>query len=225
MKRLINLSFLTITLFVNNISAQAVLNTFPENPDTNARYIIYIHGEIIEQQSTLNAVDEITGEYEFNQITNHLASEGFTVIAEPRLQHAKVMLSSINTINQITGMLNKKLKPENITLVGVDKGGIITLHVSTGLTNPDINYVVINTCNTFIENKYQKRDHALCGNLLSIYEKEDKDCKSCQTLFTRIKCDGQVNEVELKNKKNELKKYKADNEIMGLIVNWAKGNL
>jgi hypothetical protein len=50
-------------------------------PDPEAKYLIYLHGKIIETQGVLPPVSERHGAYEFAEIVAAWQRQGFTVIA------------------------------------------------------------------------------------------------------------------------------------------------
>lgn len=71
-------------LFVLAAMAQrgAILDRIPEHPDRSARYVIYLHGRIIEDKGP-RPTHEQWGVYEYRKILETLASAG-TVISEQR---------------------------------------------------------------------------------------------------------------------------------------------
>src|SRR6186713_172794 len=64
-------------------AAERVLDRLPEKPDPAGRYVIYLHGRIIEDQGR-RPTSPVWGVYEYDQILARLATDGATVVSEQR---------------------------------------------------------------------------------------------------------------------------------------------
>jgi hypothetical protein len=62
----------------------SIRSDVPAQPRPDARYLIYLHARIIEEQGTPRPSDERFGPYEYQQILDTLAASGAEVITEQR---------------------------------------------------------------------------------------------------------------------------------------------
>ncbi len=149
----------------SNIHQQA-----PNNPDHTKRYLFYFHGLIVEEAG-IRPQSEEHGYYEYEMILEAFASEGFVVISEARAKGTQIKPYAEKIVSQIKKLLADKVLPENITIVGASKGGIISAYVSCMLREQKINYV-------FLAGLFEKcltdENLKLYGNVLSIHDRSDK---------------------------------------------------
>jgi hypothetical protein len=142
----------------------------PENPDSTKRYLFYLHGLIVEEAG-IRPQSEEHGYYEYEMILEAFASEGFIVISEARAIGTQIKPYAEKIVSQIKKLLENKVLPENITIVGASKGGIISAYVSCMLREQKINYV-------FLAGLFEKcltdENLKLYGNVLSIHDRSDK---------------------------------------------------
>jgi hypothetical protein len=142
----------------------------PENPDSTKRYLFYLHGLIVEEAG-IRPQSEEHGYYEYEMILRAFASEGFIVISEARAKGTQIKPYAEKIVSQIKKLLENKVLPENITIVGASKGGIISAYVSCVLREQKINYV-------FLAGLFEKcltdENLKLYGNVLSIHDRSDK---------------------------------------------------
>ena len=114
----------------------------PEHPDSTQRYLFYLHGLIVEEAGIRPKSDE-HGYYEYELILENLASEGFIVISEAREKGTEIKAYAEKIVSQIRELLAHRVPPENITVVGASKGGIIGSYVSAMLQDQRLNYVIL----------------------------------------------------------------------------------
>jgi hypothetical protein len=156
---------------------------FPASIDPAKRYLFYLHGKIIEDQG-LPAISPDFGEYEYAAILEKLASYGFVVISEQRPKNTDPVAYAQKIVAQITLLLDAKVPPGQITVVGASKGAAIATLVSYQLKNEQANFVLIGTCHPDTVAEWKQNQITLYGNILSIYDFADHEYSgSCQELF------------------------------------------
>ncbi len=156
-----------------------VLESPPENADPAARYVFYLHGQIIETAGRRPTHPQF-GIYEYDAILNALAESGAQVISEQRPPNSDVGSFASRVADQVQSLLSKGVPATQITVVGFSKGGRIAIATSSLLREP-ISYVFLAACNAgvFNEEAYQ-----VSGRVLSIYEESDQIGISCSPLLT-----------------------------------------
>src|SRR5262245_3082316 len=79
------IAFVGALLTCQGVLAQrgVVLDRVPKAPDAKPRYVIYLHGRIIEDQGR-RPTSATWGTYEYQQILDRLAADGLTVVSEQR---------------------------------------------------------------------------------------------------------------------------------------------
>jgi hypothetical protein len=156
---------------------------FPDSIDSSKRYLFYLHGRIIEEQG-LQAVSPEFGPYAYQAILERLASFGFTVISEQRLKDTDVTDYAKIVLGQIDSLIQAEVPANQITVVGASKGAIIAATVSHLSQNPDLNFVLLGTCNADIVTDMIQSQMNLYGNVLAIYDSADVEFSgSCRELF------------------------------------------
>lgn len=198
----------------------AVLADVPQKADPTALYLFYLHGRIIEEKGT-RPTDERYGVYEYEQILETLSREGFTVISEARAKGTDPKQYARKVVGQIQTLIGKNVPPRNITVVGASKGAVITLLVSTGLRNRDVNFVVMANCNDWVMTNF---DVDLYGNVLSIYDYRDEFGETCRKFFDKATGLNKSKEIVLKLGTGHAVLYKPLREWIDPTVEWARGN-
>ena len=174
---------------MNNMIIQDV----PENPDSTQRYLFYLHGLIVEEAGIRPKSDE-HGYYEYELILENLASEGFIVISEAREKGTEIKAYAEKIVSQIRELLAHRVPPENITVVGASKGGIIGSYVSAMLQDQRLHYVIL----AGLFDKCLKDENLkLYGNVLSIHDRSDKLPITPALFFQRSEGLGNFKEIVL----------------------------
>jgi hypothetical protein len=155
---------------------------FPISIDPNRRYLLYLHGKIIEDQG-IPAVNPDFGEYEYGAILEKFAGYGFTVISEPRPINTDGEEYAKKVAGQVQALLDTGVPAENISVVGASKGGGIAIHASHLIGYPDIRYAILAICSPEEIAGLKKSGVTLSGKVLSIYDSEDTLAGSCRDLF------------------------------------------
>lgn len=152
-----------------------------------------MHGAWIERYGR-NKPHPKHGYYEYDRIVDYFSQKGFIVISEARSGNISTEVYARKIASQIKDLLNQGVPPQNITIIGHSKGGIMTLIVASLLENPKINYVVMAGCGkkgTRFRPKYEeflsKYSPRLSGKILSTYDSSDRVAGSCQEAFDKAK--------------------------------------
>ncbi len=165
-------------------STRAIFSQMPEQVNPQARYVIYLHGRIVEEQGPDNPTDPRFGVYDYSGILNALAADGNQVISEVRPRYTDSLEYVSHVVEQVNTLLNAGVAPENITVVGVSKGGAIAIFVSSELDNDQVNYVILaGSCQ--VSSLEQDKNILFHGRVLSIYETSDEYGQSCQEIANR----------------------------------------
>jgi len=161
--------------------AASVLSDVPAKPDTGARYLIYLHGRILELQGR-KAVSPDFGPYQYDAILDALAARGFTVVAELRTFDAGDAFVE-KVAGQVRRLLKAGVPAGNVTVAGFSKGGGLAVAVSAKLSEPGVNFVFMAGCAK--EPAWVESRAGVKGRLLSLYDESDRFEPSCQALFAR----------------------------------------
>ncbi|MBU1567248.1 MAG: hypothetical protein KJ630_16685 [Proteobacteria bacterium] len=153
----------------------------PNNPDFTKRYLFYLHGLIVEEAG-IRPKSEEHGYYEYALILEALAEEGFTVISEARKKGTEIKPYAENIVSQVKTLLANDVPPDNITIVGASKGGVISAYVSNMLQDKRINFVILSG---LFEKCLIDKNLKLYGNVLSIHDRSDKQSMTPALYFER----------------------------------------
>lgn len=173
--------FVTALVCTLPVSAVAQLSDVPDAPKVDAKYLIYLHGIGIEKVGVWKANEDYRG------IVKAFEKQGFIVISEVRSSDTKPNEYGKKVASQVKALSTKGVPPENITVVGYSKGGLITLWAAAAGDNPKVNYVVLAGCvqkgsefySTYASNVAPKMN----GRILSMYDAADPDRGTCKDFF------------------------------------------
>lgn len=173
--------------------AGTVLPSFPQKPDPSLRYVVYLHGRIVEEQGP-KAVSPEFGPYELDAIHRALARPGIVVIGEVRPKDSDPEASARKVAGEIRKLLTAGVPGDHVTVVGASKGALITMLVSTALPDPEIRYVLMGNCNAWVPRNFKVDLH---GEILSIFDASDEVGQSCGPLFEQSRRLGRRHEIKL----------------------------
>jgi len=170
-----------------------ILQRVPNLPVKTDRYLFYLHGLIVEEAG-IRPKSEEHGYYEYEGILQELAQEGFVVISEARAKGTEIRPYAEKLVTEIRFLLDNQVPPENISVVGASKGGVIAAYASMLLAEKDVNFV-------FLAGLFEKcltdANLKLYGKVLSIHDKSDKLTQTPQLYFQRSKGLGAFKEIVL----------------------------
>lgn len=154
----------------------SVLSGPPDHPVGEARYVIYLHGAILESRGA-NAVHPEYGRYEYAAILDSMARRGAVVLSELREQGTDGAAYAARVAAWVDTLLSSGVPPEHVTVMGFSKGGGIAMRASSLISNGRVNYVFMACCPREMaewpEVKYR-------GRILSIHESSDTFAGSCR---------------------------------------------
>ncbi|MEO8276954.1 MAG: hypothetical protein ABI639_12105 [Thermoanaerobaculia bacterium] len=202
------------------------LEAFPANPDPALRYVVYLHGRIVEDQGR-KAVSPELGPYQFDEIVAALQTaaggDGSVVVAELRKKDADASRSATHTAMEIRRLLAGGVAASAITVVGASKGGVIAMLVSTQVENDDVGYAILGGCSEDVVKGMFGGRISLHGRVLSIFEKTDPIGRSCQAILSGSKGLKQSAELELNTRLRHGFLYKPLVEWVAPVEAWIAG--
>ncbi|ASW74010.1 hypothetical protein IQ37_07260 [Chryseobacterium piperi] len=138
---------------------------------TEKKYIFFLHNKFLEQNLSGTFEPNYGVKAEYNEILESFRKDGFIVLSEKRKPKTDAIDYAKKVVHQIDSLLAKGIKSNNITVIGLSKGGYIAQYVSTYAENPNLNFVFIGS---FEDSDIEEMPEInFCGNILTIYEKSD----------------------------------------------------
>src|SRR5215467_1113356 len=194
------LMIVSVVMFYGLLLCQALLaqgsavhERLPDKLDVKERYVIYLHGKIIEDEGRRPTHPQ-WGVYEYDQILKAIAKDGFVVISEQRTAMTDMDQFAKHVADQVQSLLRAAVPAEKISVVGFSKGGGIAIRTSALLQNPRVNFVFLAACGS---GDFSKTDIRVAGRILSIFERSDEVGRSCKSLFAKAGTTGKQSEIEI----------------------------
>jgi len=160
-----------------------VYHAMPQIIDPDARYLIFLHGSLLEEEGT-DATHPDYGRYAYDEIIEGLRVPDTNVISVIRPPDTKIKRYAARVVDQIEELLQAGVSPSHITVIGFSKGGNIAILASAELENETLNFGLLGACGEWLETVPES---AMMGRVLSIYDTGDESAGSCQSLFDRSK--------------------------------------
>lgn len=208
----------------------AALSDVPDSPKTDVLYVIYLHGAGVEKLGTMKADEDYHG------IIKALEEKGFTVISEVRFSGGPsisgVTRGGVRPIDygkkvagQVKKLMEKGVPPDNITVAGFSKGGMIALVTAAAGENARVHYVVLAGClqpgKEFYDNYLDNVAPKMKGRILSMYDAADPDFGSCQEFFARAGENVIGKEIKFETKQGHALFKKPAELWMNPLAEWA----
>ena len=193
-----------------------VHDRLPGMPDVRARYVIYLHGRIIEDQGR-RPTHATWGTYEYQQILDRLAADDLVVVSEQRKPMTDMDVFASRVADQVRTLLRAGLPPEHVTVVGFSKGGGIAIRASALLQNPRINFVFLAACG---DGDFSGSTIKVWGRILSVYEASDDVGGSCQSLFAMSGATGERSEVRINLGEQHGAFFRPHAEWLSPVLKW-----
>jgi len=160
---------LLAALIVPGAAGAEILAAPPDRPDPARMYLVYSHGQIVEG-SDGRPVSAEFGPYEYAEILERLSHEGFVVISGIRAANADLEDEARKLQVQVRALLDAGVPAHHVVVVGVSKGGMITIRAAHLLANPEIRYVILSS---FFAPYATRADYLPYGEILSIQDASD----------------------------------------------------
>jgi hypothetical protein len=189
---------------------------FPETIDPQARYLFYLHGQIVEDKG-LRPVHPRLGVYEYEAIRDTLAARGPVVISEARTSGTDVWKYAQKVTAQVNRLLAAGVPPEHITVAGHSKGGAIAILTSSLLQNDRVNHVLLACCGDWMATNPHVQ---LSGRILSIYDISDHLAGSCLEAFDRASKPMNTKEIRLDTGHGHGAFYRPMREWIDPLMEW-----
>ena len=189
----------------------------PTSINAESRYLFFMHGKIVEKKG-IPATSRRYGDYDYLDMLDTFASNGFNVISETRSSGTDVHDYAFKITDQVVELIRSGVPASHITVSGFSKGGRMTMIVSSILNNKDINYVVLAGCR--LSNRYDY-DLNPSGRVLSIYDISDDTFGSCSGVFEEGNINLVTNEIVLDTGKGHGVFYTPITEWVKPMMSWA----
>jgi len=201
------------------LSAQSpprVRDRLPEHVDPHARYVIYLHGRIIEDKGR-RPTDSNWGVYEYDKVLEALARDGAVVISEQRQPNTDMDQFASHVVEQVHQLLRGGALPERVSVVGFSKGGAIAIRASSLLHDPRVNFVFMAACG---DGDFSRSTLNVSGRILSIFEESDEVGRSCKGLFAKSTSKAPPSETEIHVGEHHGTFYRPREEWLRPVLQW-----
>jgi hypothetical protein len=196
----------------------ATLLTGPGTAQSTPRYLIYLHGRIVEDQGR-QPTSPVFGLYDYDGILDSLRGAGFTVFSEQRPPRTDSEAYAAHVAGQIDSLLRAGAPPHSITVLGFSKGGWIAILTSARLQNPDLSFIFLGACGPWA---FAPELH-VAGRLLSLYETSDSLGGTCAPMFAHQSPGSRSREVALSLGLGHGTFFRPRPEWLAPAVAWARG--
>jgi dienelactone hydrolase len=161
--------------------------------DPHARYVIYLHGRIIEEEGRHPTSPQF-GVYDYDDILRAFADAGLQVISEARPKGTQVGAYAHTVAGEVGQLLDAGVPADHITVVGFSKGGGIAIVTSSLVKVAGVRYVFLAAC---FAPRPGDPVFPVTGHVLSIHEASDDIGLSCAPLFARSPQVAETREIEI----------------------------
>jgi len=208
----------SVDALVGGAQRLAILDRLPDPPNPDSRYIIYLHGRIIEDEGP-RPTHPVYGVYEYRRILEALAADGAVVISEQRPPMTDMDAFARHVADQARDLLRAGVAPEHVSIVGFSKGGGIAIRASALLENPRINFVFLAACG---DGDFSDTDLRVWGRILSVHEATDEIGRSCRGLFDKAGETGPRSEIEIHVGERHGTFYRPHAEWLDPVRRWVR---
>jgi len=204
---------LSMTGYVSAAYARQASYDMPANINSSTEYLFFLHNYYVEK----NGPD---GDCKYYELLNAFADSGFTVISEVRSGKIIPCAYAEKIVGQIRTLLDAGVPPENITVAGHSKGGVIALCVSSKLGNPKVNFVVMAGCEIKPLLEAYPDYRTLKGRFLSIYASSDSVASSCDSAFSPVSEGISSAEIRLESEGGHTLFFKPERIWLNPVILW-----
>lgn len=211
----LSLIFLALSMigYVSASHARQVSYDMPTNINSSAQYLVFLHNYYVEK----NGPD---GDCKYYDLLNMFADSGLTVISEIRSGEIIPCVYAEKIVGQIRTLLDAGVPPENITVAGNSKGGVIALCVASKLGNPKVNFVVMAGCEIKSLLDAYPDYRTLKGRFFSIYASSDSVARSCNIVFSLASEGFSSTEIRLGSEGGHTLFFKPEKIWLTPIMDW-----
>ena len=201
--------------FASILYAKPASYEMPSTIDRSAQYLFFLHNYYVEKHGP-------NGACKYHDILKAFSDNGSTVISEVR--SGKIVPSEYakKIVRQVKRLLDAGVPPENITIAGHSKGGVITLCVASQLRSPKIGFIVMAGCEIKPLVQAYPDFSQLKGDFLSIYALSDTIAGSCQKAFSKASIGFSNKEIQLKSDKGHQLFFQPEIIWIEPVMTWVK---
>ena len=191
------------------------------------KYLFYFHGSYVEDSGPYTVNRIYNTRYEVDNIVRTFSRMGFFVISEYRPRGADAGTYADKLADEVSNLIETGVPPDNITIVGHSKGGLIAMMAAARLQIPEVNFVLMAACSRslrrggytqFVSRESQK----MSGRMLFITERRNTEAGSCREALMRARDNVISEERMLDTGKGDGLFYKPEPAWIDLIEAWAK---
>lgn len=190
----------------------------PASPDTKARWLLYLHGRIVEMQGR-EARSPDFGPYRYDAILEAMAGRGFEVVSEVRPPTTGPGYAK-RVAEQVGRLREAGVPAERITVVGASKGGLLALGAAAEIAHPGVSYVVLAGCGP----DSVALGPRLRGRVLSVHDEGDRFSPSCRDTFAAAPLLSASRELVTRLGLDHGLLYSPRPEWLDPAVAWARGS-
>lgn len=144
------------------------------------RYVIYLHGKIVQERQDARPQSAEYGYYELEKILQAFRDRGFMVTGDMRPKAATVGESADQVVAQVRRLLAARVPADHITVVGASMGASIALLAATRLRNPGVRFGILGAClSEDVRSLVAEQGVGPSGHLLAIREESDDLSSPC----------------------------------------------
>lgn len=178
-------------LFISTAYANEPFYSMPSTINKSANYLLFQHNYYVETKGP-------NGDCKYYDILKTFSEKGYIVVSEIRPKDASVVEYGKKAAADVRILTTAGVPPQNITVAGHSKGGVIVLQVAAELENPKVNYLILAGCGMKGLEKGYPDFAKLKGTFLSLYATSDKVAGSCNSSFSQVKSsDSSFKEIAL----------------------------
>jgi pimeloyl-ACP methyl ester carboxylesterase len=158
------------------------LDRLPADPDSSGRYVLYLHGRIVQEQGPRPTHPRF-GTYEHHRILEALSVPGTTVLGPIRPPGTTVDEAAATARTSLDALLDAGVPASRITVVGFSMGGAAAIRIAARQPHDDLRFVLLAACGPWLDAWLADQPAvALHGTVLSIYEASDDIGGTCDSL-------------------------------------------
>lgn len=180
---------LLLILCAPAVRAQNIHVAVPDSVDPEKFFLFYIHDNILSAEN-ITPLHPQYGRYQYEEIVNRFATEGFMVISYPRETGAHPYLFAEEIATEIRKLLNTGVSPTHVSIVGAGQGGAITVLISMAVRNPDINVILLSSCTEAYNEYWVTQGELLWGRVLSIHHPAASGTAACMPYLEHCRGEG-----------------------------------
>jgi len=168
------MSLAAVAVFLAGSAASVAADAAPP------RYLIYLHGRIVQEQQNARPRHPQFGYYELEKILDAFRERGFVVSGEIRPRSASVSDSADLVVAQVRRILGSGVPADRVLVVGGSMGAAIALVASARLQNSELRFCVLGAClSESVRGLLASEGNGPSGHVLSIREASDESTSQC----------------------------------------------